>query len=77
MATTALSCNLDLKSVYPKRVANSLLSLSVPQPLVLPAIIDGARGPFSSCLGCTQIGVRVASEPHNSDANQQVMYVCN
>ena len=48
MATTALSCNLDLKSVYPKRDANSLLSLSVPQPLVLPAIIDGARGPFSS-----------------------------
>ena len=47
MATTALSCNLDLKSAYPKRVPSSLLSLSVSKPLVPSAIISGAGGPSS------------------------------
>ena len=47
MATTALSCNLDLKSAYPKRVPSSLLSLSVSQPLVPSVIINGAGGPSS------------------------------
>lgn len=47
MATTALSCSLDLKSAYPKRVPSSLLSLSVSQPLVPSDIINGAGGPSS------------------------------